>query len=98
MAQRLNEVLSQWLKRTLRIRYHGNTSKHIMTWWITKLHGGALGGTNDRQKPRWNTRWQVGAPGEFLEKQVARWTTNWYRGTIVKRLRNKWRNGQTVLL
>ena len=82
MAQRLNEVSSQWLKGTLRIRYHGGTLKHIMTWWITKLHGGAIGGTNDRQMLWWNTRWQVGAPGEFLEKQIARWTTKWHRGQL----------------
>ena len=31
MAKRLNEVSRQWLKGTLRIRYHGGTLKHIMT-------------------------------------------------------------------
>ena len=72
IAKRLNEVSSYWLKGTLRITYLNWTLKHVMIWWITRLHGKAQGGTNDCQMSRRNTRWQVGAQVEFLEKQVAR--------------------------
>ena len=70
------------------------------------MHGGELGGTNNRQMPGWNTMWQVESPGKFLKNrmiggalgctnnhQVAWWNTRWQVKAPGEFLKNRWFGG-----